>query len=176
MLPRQNIIKAKCWQGKMLPRQNVTRQNVTRQSVTRQNVTDTPSTRVSNQNSVARNCEQLCRIARNCSRISRNSAKLRGNFNARNCAQVKFTCIGNPTLHSSSILNFLLYFLILCIRLYTLYIVVVYNLVPSTPDTGHPYCLVSILNAILLLIFINFFLTGNGLKIMSSYKAHGRIA
>ena len=26
MLPRQNVIKAKCNQGKMLPRQNVTRQ------------------------------------------------------------------------------------------------------------------------------------------------------
>ena len=34
MLPRQNVIKAKCKQGKMLPRQNVTRQSVTRQNVT----------------------------------------------------------------------------------------------------------------------------------------------
>ena len=44
MLSRQNVIKAKCYQGKtllgklkqgkMLPRQNVTRQSVTRQNVT----------------------------------------------------------------------------------------------------------------------------------------------
>ena len=61
MLPRQNVIKAKCYQGNMLSRQNVTkakcyqgkmlqgkleqgkmlpRQNVTRQNVTRQNVTE----------------------------------------------------------------------------------------------------------------------------------------
>ena len=40
MLPRQNVIKAKSYQGTMLPRQNVSRQNVTRQSVTRQNVTE----------------------------------------------------------------------------------------------------------------------------------------
>ena len=39
MLSRQNVTKAKCYQGKMLPRQNVTRQNVTRQNVTRQSVT-----------------------------------------------------------------------------------------------------------------------------------------
>ena len=39
MLSRQNVIKAKCYQGTMLPRQNVTKQNVTRQNVTRKSVT-----------------------------------------------------------------------------------------------------------------------------------------
>ena len=39
MLPRQAVILAKCYLGKLLPWQYVTRQNVTRQNRTRQNVT-----------------------------------------------------------------------------------------------------------------------------------------
>ena len=36
------------------------------------------------------NCAQLCGIARI-------YAELRGVYNARNCAQVKSTCVGNPS-------------------------------------------------------------------------------
>ena len=53
--------------------------------------------RVSNRNSVARNCS---RIACNCAElrgIMRNYAQFLGIYRARNCAQVKSTCVGNPT-------------------------------------------------------------------------------
>ena len=33
---------------------------------------------------------------RNCSRIVRNCAQFLGVYRARDCAQVKFTCVGNP--------------------------------------------------------------------------------
>jgi len=34
-------------------------------------------------------------IARYCSRLTRKSTKLRGNYRARNCSQVKSICVGN---------------------------------------------------------------------------------
>ena len=45
---------------------------------------------------VGRNCAELCGIARNC-------AELRGVYRARNCAQVKFTCVGNLTQKSEKV-------------------------------------------------------------------------
>ena len=47
--------------------------------------------RVSNRNSVARNLAQLFT----------NCAELRGVYRARNCAQVKSTCVGNPKFRGS---------------------------------------------------------------------------
>ena len=68
--------------------------------------------RVSNRNSVVRNCtqrfsncEELWRIAQNWHWIGRNCAKLRAVYKARNCAQVKSTCVGNPNRNFSSMSN-----------------------------------------------------------------------
>ena len=57
------------------------------------------SNRVSNRNSVACNCSRIARIC----------AELRGVYSARNCAQVKSTCVGNPSLKSQNVfcLNYL---------------------------------------------------------------------
>ena len=38
----------------------------------------------------------LCGIARNCSRIARNCAEMRGVYRARNCVLVRSTGVGNP--------------------------------------------------------------------------------
>ena len=45
---------------------------------------------------IARNCAQLCDIMRNC-------AQFLGVYRARNCAQVKSTCVGNPRSNSLSL-------------------------------------------------------------------------
>ena len=45
---------------------------------------------------IVRNCAELCGIVRNC-------AELRGVYRAHNCAQVKFTCVGNPTQKSEKV-------------------------------------------------------------------------
>ena len=45
-------------------------------------------------------CAQWREIARNCSRIARNCAPFFGVYRARNCAQVKSTCVGNPSFQS----------------------------------------------------------------------------
>ena len=50
-------------------------------------------------NSVARNCAELCAtvlVMRGIRRIAMNCAKLRGNYRARNCVQVKSTCVRIP--------------------------------------------------------------------------------
>ena len=40
-------------------------------------------------------------ISRNCSRIARNCAELRGVYSARNCAQVKSISVGNTRIEES---------------------------------------------------------------------------
>ena len=53
-------------------------------------LSESQRTRVSNRNSIARNCAELRATVRNC-------AQLWGVYRARNCAQIKSAWVGNPT-------------------------------------------------------------------------------
>ena len=56
--------------------------------------------RVSNRNSVVRNCTQLFSNYAQLRGIMCNCAQFLGVYRARNCAQIKSTCVGNPILDS----------------------------------------------------------------------------
>ena len=62
------------------------------------------TTRVSNRNSVARNCVKLRPTVGNYAQLFSYCVELWGVYRARNCAQVKFTCIENSIC---SLLNWL---------------------------------------------------------------------
>ena len=52
--------------------------------------------RISNLNYVACNCAKLRATVLELRAIMRNCAQFLGVYRARNCAQVKLTCVGNP--------------------------------------------------------------------------------
>ena len=61
--------------------------------------------RVSNRNSIARKCTKLCATVLKLRGILSNCAQFLEVWRARNCAQVKSTCVGNPSIKLPSNLS-----------------------------------------------------------------------